>query len=161
MLLPRHVDLLAKSIKNNPNGDSWNATGPIEAEEELDRHSFVKCVISKTGRIMHCFRRSPSYSKFDQQKNYTRKILGIIAYRKDFLIKLTAMDGSEIENAEFIEQMKILEHDFSLQSVSVSPSLPSVNEPHEADIALEYLKNDSEQIELLKEVLHAPLLDKR
>ena len=110
---------------------------------------------------MHCFRRSPSYSKFDQQKNYTRKILGIIAYRKDFLIKLTAMDGSEIENAEFIEQMKILEYDFSLQSVSVSPSLPSVNEPHEADIVLEYVKNDSEQTELLKEVLHAPLLDKR
>lgn len=161
LLLPRHVDLLANSIKNNPNGDSWNATGPIEAEEELDRHSFVKCVISKTGRIMHCFRRSPSYSKFDQQKNYTRKILGIIAYRKDFLIKLTAMDGSQIENAEFIEQMRILEHDFSLQSVSVSPSLPSVNEPHEADIVFEYIKNDSEQIELLKEVLNAPLLDKR
>ena len=41
LLLPRHIDALADAILANPNGDAWNATGPIESYEELDRHSFV------------------------------------------------------------------------------------------------------------------------
>jgi 3-deoxy-manno-octulosonate cytidylyltransferase (CMP-KDO synthetase) len=153
LLLPRHVDTLADAIVANPNGDAWNATGPIESFEELDRHSFVKCVISQSGRIMHCFRRTPGHSSFEQQLGFTRKILGIIAYRKDFLMKITSMSGTRVELAEFIEQMRILENDYSLQSVSVDPSVPSVNEPHEADIVLEYLHQNPEQKALLEIIL--------
>lgn len=159
LLLPRHVDELAKSIQASGKNDAWNATGPIENEEELDRHSFVKCVTSKTGRIMHCFRRSPSYSDFNQQKVSIRKILGLIAYSKEFLLQLTSLNESPVEIAESIEQMRILENDFSLQSVPVSPSLPSVNETHEAQIILEYLMNDSEQKDIFKKVICEHSLD--
>ena len=60
---------------------------------------------------------------------------------------------SEIESAEFIEQMRIIESGYDLYSVPVDPSLPSINEPHEADIVLDYLKNNSEQNTLLKQIL--------
>lgn len=153
LLLPRHVDALADAMRVNPAGDAWNATGPIENLEELDRHSFVKCVVSQSGRIMHCFRRTPGYSSFDQQQAFVRKILGIIAYRKDFLMTLTTLPGAPVELAEFIEQMRILENDRTLYSVPVSPSLPSVNEPQEAHIVLDYILNNSEQNELLREIL--------
>ena len=39
LLLPRHIDSMVNAIKDNPKGDAWNATGPIESEDELDRHS--------------------------------------------------------------------------------------------------------------------------
>lgn len=152
LLLPRHVDALAGAISANPGGDAWNATGPIETPEELDRHSFVKCAVSRTGRILHCFRRTPGYSSFEQQQVFVRKILGVIAYRKDFLMKLTNLQSTPIELAEFIEQMRILENDYILQSVPVAPSLPSVNEPHEADLVLQYIQQDSEQRALLEKI---------
>jgi 3-deoxy-manno-octulosonate cytidylyltransferase (CMP-KDO synthetase) len=153
LLLPRHVETFAKAIASQPNGDAWNATGPIEAEDELDRHSFVKCSVSPTGRILYCFRRSPCYSPFTVQQGFVRKILGIIAYRKDFLLELTALSPSVIEIAESIEQMRIIDHGYGIQSVPVSPSLPSVNEPGEADIVLGYIKGDKEQHGLLTQVL--------
>jgi 3-deoxy-manno-octulosonate cytidylyltransferase (CMP-KDO synthetase) len=153
LLLPRHIDTLADAILANPSGDAWNATGPIESYEELDRHSFVKCAISQSGRIMHCFRRTPSQSSFEQQLGFVRKILGIIAYRKDFLMKITSMSSTQVELADFIEQMRILENDYSLQSVPVNPSVPSVNEPHEADIVLEYMHQNPEQKALLEKIL--------
>jgi len=153
LLLPRHVDALANAIGARPTGDAWNATGPIETVEELDRHSFVKCVVSQSGRIMHCFRRTPGYSSFEQQQTFVRKILGIIAYRKDFLLKLTTLPGAPVELAEFIEQMRIIENDHTLQSVSVEPSLPSVNEPEEAEAVLDYIRNNAEQAALLKKIL--------
>ncbi|MDB4238738.1 3-deoxy-manno-octulosonate cytidylyltransferase [Alphaproteobacteria bacterium] len=149
LLLPRHIESMVNAIALDPNGDAWNATGPIQNEVELDRHSFVKCVTSKNGRIMHCFRRTPAFSDLSKQQLFVRKILGIIGYRKEFLLKLTEVPASPIEIAESIEQMRILENDWALQSVPVAPSLPSVNEPHEADIVLEYIKLNLEQRELL------------
>jgi 3-deoxy-manno-octulosonate cytidylyltransferase (CMP-KDO synthetase) len=153
LLLPRHIDAFAKAIKVAPNGDAWNATGPIEHPDELDRHSFVKCVVGSMDRILYCFRRSPCYSNFDKQKKFVRKILGIIAYRKEFLLKITEHLPSSIEEAEFIEQMRIIENGYNLNSVPVDPSLPSVNEPAEAKVILHHIQYDNEQRILLEKVL--------
>jgi 3-deoxy-manno-octulosonate cytidylyltransferase (CMP-KDO synthetase) len=81
-----------------------------------------------------------------------RKILGLIAYRKDFLQSLTQLPSGPIEQAESIEQMRIIERGFVLQSVPVSPSLPSINEPHESEIVIEYLRVNSEQQSLLERI---------
>jgi 3-deoxy-manno-octulosonate cytidylyltransferase (CMP-KDO synthetase) len=153
LLLPRHLDMLAQAIASEPENDAWNATGPIEVEEELDRHSFVKCAVSESDRILFCFRRSPFFSPCDVQKSFVRKILGIIAYRKDFLLRLTTLPASPIELNEFIEQMRIIENGYGLKSIPVCPSLPSVNEPDEANIVLDYIRNNPEQTSLLEQVL--------
>lgn len=152
LLLPRHLEVFADAITAEPGGDAWNATGPIEHEEELDRRSFVKCAVSPSGRILYCFRRTPCYGDFEKQQTFVRKILGIIAYRKEFLLHLTKLPPTPIEQGEFIEQMRIIENGFSLQSVPVSPSLPSVNEPNEADIVLDYIRRNSEQRALLERI---------
>jgi 3-deoxy-manno-octulosonate cytidylyltransferase (CMP-KDO synthetase) len=153
LLLPRHIDTFVKAMKSDSRGNAWNATGPIEKEEELDQHSFVKCVVGSMDRILYCFRRSPCYSDFDKQKIFIRKILGIIAYRSDFLFQLTDLPASLIEQAELIEQMRIIEYGYTLRSVPVSPSVASINEPAEADVVLEYIQNDDEQRILLEQLV--------
>ncbi len=153
LLLPDHVNQLIEAIKQNPLGESWNATGPIVTEEELDRHSFVKCAVSESNRIIFCFRRSPAYSDLPRKQTFIRKILGLIAFRKDFLQEIVEMPVSRIEKYEFIEQMRVIENGFSMISVPVSPSLPSVNEPEEADIVLEYIRKIPVQEDLLNTIL--------
>jgi 3-deoxy-manno-octulosonate cytidylyltransferase (CMP-KDO synthetase) len=153
LLLPRHVDAMANAILENPEDDAWNATGPIESPDELDRHSFVKCSVGTGNRILQCFRRTPCFCDYESQRIFTRKILGIIAYRKYFLLQLMKCEETPIEKAELIEQMRIVENGYNLISVEVSPSLPSVNEPEEAKIVQKYIKNNPEQQELLKLVL--------
>jgi 3-deoxy-manno-octulosonate cytidylyltransferase (CMP-KDO synthetase) len=155
LLIPGHIDALVDSIARYPTSDAWNATGLLEHEEELDRHSFVKCSVTKESRILHCFRRSPCYSPFTVQQQFTRKILGIFAFRKEFLLNLVSLPPSPIETAEFIEQMRILENGFQMQSVPVAPTLPSVNEPAEANIIFSYLAENTQQAALLKQVLSA------
>lgn len=153
LLLTRHVDNMAASIKADPDCPAWNITGPITKEEELDRHSFVKCAVEKNNRILYCFRRSPSTADFETQQSYIRKILGIIAYRKDYLLDISAKPQSLVETYEFIEQMRIIENNDRLMSVPVAESLPSVNEPHEADEVLEYIENNEEQRTILNTIL--------
>jgi len=153
LLLPDHVNQLVEAIRRNPEGASWNATGPIELEEELDRHSFVKCAVSESNRIIFCFRRSPAYSDFEMKQTFIRKILGLIAFRKDFLEAIVKMPVSRIEKYEFIEQMRIIENGFTMTSVPVSPSLPSVNEPEEAGEVYRYIEGNAEQKALLQTIL--------
>lgn len=153
LMLPSHVMELVSAIRQNPEIESWNATGPIDQPEELDKHSFVKCAVAKSGRIIFCFRRSPGYSDFEKQKIFIRKILGLIAFRKSFLQKLVALPVSTIEQFEFIEQMRVIENGYIMMSVPVEPSLPSVNEPGEADIVLNYIESIKEQKLLLDTIL--------
>lgn len=153
LLLPRHVEALAQAIMADPDAGAWNITGAIDLPDELDRHSFVKCAVSGSGRILYCFRKSPCYSDFETQQTFVRKLLGVMAYRKDFLLQLTQLPASPIELAESIEQLRMLEYGFSLQSVQVSPSLPSINEPHEVEVVLACLRQDGEQSMLLEQIL--------
>lgn len=150
LLLPRHVEALAQAIIAEPEVGTWNLIGALESEDELDRHSFVKCAIAAPHEILYCFRRSPNFSDFATQKTFVRKMLGIIAYRKDFLLRLTELPASPIERAESIEQMRILENGFGLSYVEVSPALPSINEPGELQEVLDCLSVDREQQVLLK-----------
>lgn len=153
LLLPRHVEAMIAAIKDNTGNDAWNATAPINELEELDRHSFVKCAVNDRGRIVYAFRRSPSVAAFADQQRYIRKVLGIIAYRRDYLLHIAAQPPSMAERYESIEQMRIVEAGDSLISVPVLESLPSVNEPHEADIVLEYINKDPEQAALLSRIV--------
>lgn len=153
LLLPDHVKQMVQAIRDEPTGDAWNITGPIRDADELDRHSFVKCVVGSRDRILYCFRRSPSHRELETQTAYVRKILGIIAYRREVLFDVVSAEPPEVEVAESVEQLRILDRGHTLRSVPVDISLASVNEPHEMDEAMEVAKSDPVQGELLKRVL--------
>jgi 3-deoxy-manno-octulosonate cytidylyltransferase (CMP-KDO synthetase) len=153
LLLPSFVDTIAEAIISAPKGDAWNGVGPIQQSEELDRHSFVKCAMNSRNKIMYCFRRSPSFASFETQKKFMRKILGIMAFKKTFLEKLVLLPAAQTELAESIEQMRIIENGYEIEGVDLGRSLPSVNEPHEADIVEEYIHKNKEQRALLMRTL--------
>ena len=155
LLLPSHVDLMVESILNQPTGEAWNATAYLSSANELERHSFVKCSITKTGQINLCFRKSPFYAPFEIQRSFVRKILGLIAYNKKFLLEITQEESSLVETSESIEQLRIIDNDSRLQSVEVSPALPSVNEPGEVDLIYEFLNNSPEQQLILRSILES------
>lgn len=153
LVLPNHLKQVVDTIVTNSTTDAWNTTGPIERVDELDRQSFVKCVVNRSGKILLCFRRTPCYSEFDTQIMFVRKVLGVIAYRKIFLQQLSISPPSLFEKAELIEQMRIIEIGADFRSIPVDPSLPSINEPHELDIVLKYIEQNQYQADLLQKIL--------
>jgi 3-deoxy-manno-octulosonate cytidylyltransferase (CMP-KDO synthetase) len=156
LLLPRHVGRLIDDIKANPKSDAWNVTAPIGHQSELDRHSFVKCVVSAHQQVMFCCRRTPFFSDFSEQKLFVRKILGIMAYRREVLSEVVLLPPALVEKAESIEQMRVIENGYIMRSVPVEESLPSVNEPHEAEAVENYLTSNPAQAELLQAIIGMP-----
>lgn len=153
LILTRHLKLISDRISNSPRTEAWNLTAPISDHADLDRRSFVKCSVTKDNDILYCFRRSPSVAEYKSQLNFIQKMLGIMAFRKDFLISLAKLEPTTIELGESIEQMRILENRYVLKAVSVKEALPSVNELEDLDDVLHGFKNSPEQIELLAKTL--------
>ena len=157
LLLPRYLDLMIDTIRKDDKSVAWNATGPLEKDDELMRKSFVKAALYQD-KILYCFRKSPSFNEFKAQQKYIRKILGVIAYRKEFLMKLTKMNATPIEQIESIEQMRIIEKGYAIRSIPFESSQPSINEPSEVEDVWNCVKNIPEQQELLNQVLNFKLI---
>ena len=62
-------------------------------------------------------------------------------------------EKSYIESIESIEQIYILMNNYSLFSVPMNPTIPSVNEPGDENQINKLLEENSEQKGLLKRVL--------
>jgi len=131
LVLPAHLSAMLDTMRANPEVDVFNAVGPVDEDGELLRVSSVKCTLSSMGRILYCFRRSPSVASAELQRNHTRKLLGLIAFRKDFLIALMTLPETSISQSESIEQMKLIEHGFAIQAVELDESLPGLNVPED------------------------------
>ncbi len=152
LLLPSQLDQMVEVLLKDNDSNAWNATGPIENEEELYKKSFVKCSINESV-ILNCFRTLPSSSDFEIQTKNVRKILGLIAFTKDFLIQLSKFKSGKIESTESIEQMRIIENGYSITSIPFNKSQASINEPDDLEVVLQILNKDKEQKELLTQVL--------
>ncbi|MBI5134680.1 3-deoxy-manno-octulosonate cytidylyltransferase [Candidatus Uhrbacteria bacterium] len=155
LLLPDTIVACAEAIRGNPEIVAWNAVGPVTAEADLEDRSIVKCIINPQGRILFCCRRSPCLrSSFIEQQSFVRKIFGLIAFRRDFLLKFTQMPEAPFEHAEFIEQSRIIENGVELQSIPITMSYPSVNEAQEVALVERVLASDTCQQRILERVLH-------
>ena len=82
-----------------------------------------------------------------------RKILGLIAFKKDFLMKLIKMKPTLVEKFQSIEQMRIIEKGYNLKSIPFSNSQPSINKPSEVEDVLNCFDKNYEQRLILKKVL--------
>ena len=149
LILPDQLMAFASTISDMPEVDCWNMTSPISKLPELDDKSTVKCAVAEDGRIVYCFRRSPSHAPLANQLTYMRKIQGLVGFRKASLLSVSVMPTSIIEESEFIEQMRIVNAgSLSFYSVASQTSLPSINLVGDDVIVIDMLKNDSKQLEI-------------
>ena len=105
-LNPMVIDQLIEKIKNG--ASIATAAAPIESEEQLHSPSCVKCVFDLEGRALY-FSRSPIPSRGQAYRH-----IGIYAFRKEALEKTLSLEETPLQQAEDLEQLKILEHGIPL-----------------------------------------------
>ena len=153
LLLPRYLDKMISTVREDNSSIAWNATGPIDNKEEFYKKSIVKAAIYEN-KILYCFRKKNSGMESIFNPSRIRKILGLIAFKKDFLMKLVDLNSTLVEEMESIEQMRIIENGYSIRSIPFGSSQPSINEPYEVDLVWDYVQKNKEQKNLLKQVLN-------
>ncbi len=149
---PKVLKKFTNIINRDKISDVWNATSNKINKKEISEKSIVKCLINNQGYIK-AFSRKDNFSLKNYKKFKILKSVGILAYKKNSLIKLRSIKSSVTEKIEKIEQIKVLENSFSLKSVSVNFNYPSVNNKKELKMCLNFLKKDNYQKRILNKIL--------
>ena len=116
LVAPAMIDLLVEALKKETKevgmATLYRPLRRLADKEDLENPNVVKVVMDRKGYALYFSRtiipfhrksslsRSPSYFKH----------LGFYAYRKEFLLRLTGMTPSSLEQAEGLEQLRVLEN---------------------------------------------------
>jgi 3-deoxy-manno-octulosonate cytidylyltransferase (CMP-KDO synthetase) len=106
---------------------------PIEETAELVNPNIVKVVLDRRGFALY-FSRLPIPFVRDQHADTTRyRHLGLYVYRRDFLLSLAGLAPTPLEQAERLEQLRVLEHGHRLRVVIVRHASPGVDTPEDLE----------------------------
>lgn len=97
---------------------------PILDGHEWNNPNVVKVVCGADGNALY-FSRSPiPHARDGGMPKQALRHIGVYAYRRDFLMKFAALPQGVLERVEKLEQLRALEHGYTIRVVaSVKPSL--------------------------------------
>lgn len=130
MMDPSVIDAVAAPLLSDPEVSMSTAALPMEDPGEYRSPSVVKVVVDDRGDALY-FSRSPIPHYRDGGTGGYRKHLGIYGYRKEFLFKVAALPPAALEQAERLEQLRVLQNGYRIRVVDVQFDSVGVDTPED------------------------------
>ena len=132
---PEAIDQVASLLIDDPAAEMATLCTPITEAAVLDDPGCVKAVCADDGRALY-FSRSPVPFLRDGNRDALltgdtpwRLHLGIYAYRRDFLLRLTQQPVSPLEGLEKLEQLRALEMGATIRIAEVETRSVGIDTP--------------------------------
>ncbi len=163
---PSSIDCLAKLMLDNPDYQMGTLAAPFQNKEQIADPSIVKVIIAsvseqigttqqsrerkRAGFALYFSRSVIPYDRHSAGigpvENYLRH-LGIYAYRKDFLLKITKLSPSMLEKMESLEQLRVIENGYKILVGVVEKASSGIDTPDQyADFVERYKKATEKKV---------------
>jgi len=146
---PANIDTVAKLLLDNIDYPMATLAAEFETKEQIADPNIVKVVtMNNEQRTMNrAIYFSRSVIPYDREntgigsvKNYLRH-LGIYAYRKDFLLKITKLPQTPLEKLEKLEQLRAIENGFDILVAKVKHTCAGIDTPEQyAEFVKRYVR---------------------
>ncbi|MHC4112070.1 MAG: 3-deoxy-manno-octulosonate cytidylyltransferase [Planctomycetota bacterium] len=146
---PQNIDYLAELLVKNPDYQMATLAADFQNPEQIANPDIVKVIIDSNGRAIY-FSRAPI--PYDRDKAGVGKIqqylrhIGIYAYRKQFLLKITALPQTKLEKIEKLEQLRAIENGFSILVGKVKHTCDGIDTPQQYADFVKRVKQSSQSI---------------
>jgi 3-deoxy-D-manno-octulosonate cytidylyltransferase len=130
LMHPSVIDAVAAPLVSDPDVTMSTAALPQDDPGEYARPSVVKVVVDACGDALY-FSRAPIPHYRDTGAGPYRKHLGIYGYRRDFLFLVAALPPSPLEEAERLEQLRVLQAGHRIRVVDVAHDSVGVDTPED------------------------------
>ena len=156
---PGNIDKVAKLLVDNPDFPMATLAAPFKSAEDIANPNIVKVIVADKDQLRtqnsklktDCGRAiyfSRSVIPYNREKNgigdinqYLRH-LGIYAYRKDFLLKITSLPQSPLEKIEKLEQLRAIENGYGILVGKVEHTCDGIDTPEQyAEFVKRYKEN--------------------
>lgn len=132
---PANIETLVSTLQQEPSAEMATLSTPFKFLERVQATSCVKVVRAVDGRalyfsrsvIPHCRDRDPA--EILESEHPWLLHIGIYAYRREFLLKLSELPPSRLEQLEKLEQLRALEAGARIQVAVVDHRSVGIDTP--------------------------------
>jgi len=114
------IDLAIQLLEDRPDAVMSTLATPIRSREQLNEPSCVKVVFDGERRALY-FSRSPipharqwNESLLTDDPPHFYQHIGLYAYRREFLLRVTQLPRSDLEKLESLEQLRVLSAGYTI-----------------------------------------------
>jgi len=138
---PALIDACARQLQQHPGCVMSTAAHPLDREADWLNPNVVKVVLDAQGRALY-FSRSPLPAWRDRRAAQplaqapapVLRHIGLYAYRAGFLSRFPQLQPSPLEQAEMLEQLRVLWHGFAIAvHVTEQPPEGGVDTPEDLE----------------------------
>ena len=143
-IAPEDVDAVIAAMSAEPSISMATLGAPIVDVEEWHNPNRVKIVCDGRGNALY-FSRSPIPFLRDGAgvPSSALRHVAVYGYRREFLLKFTALRPGELEQTEKLEQLRAMEHGYKIRVIGSKASSLEVDTPE--DLALANLRATQER----------------
>ena len=144
LILPEVIDAAIAPLLADESLPMGTLCSPLEEVAELANPNVVKVVFDQEGFALYFSRLPIPFVRNHGGAILRYRHIGIYVYRREFLLGLAKLPPTPLEEAEKLEQLRVLEHGYKIKVVVVPYASPGVDTP--ADLArLEGRENADER----------------
>ncbi|MBF0301144.1 MAG: 3-deoxy-manno-octulosonate cytidylyltransferase [Oligoflexia bacterium] len=135
---PDHIDCIVNEIiKSNDINIAFGVTPYSKKSSPSD----IKAVLDLHGNILYCSRNDiPSDARTSVKNMF--KMCFIVPFRKDFLLKYSKWSPTPLEQIEYNEYLRVLEHGYKMRGVVIEDAKISVDTEDDLMVIRELAKKD-------------------
>ncbi|MHC4536530.1 MAG: 3-deoxy-manno-octulosonate cytidylyltransferase [Planctomycetota bacterium] len=131
---PGNIDYLARLLMENPDYPMATLSADFQNAGQVADPNIVKVITDSNGGAIY-FSRLPI--PYDRDKSGVGNIrqyqrhLGIYAYRKEFLLKITKLPQTPLEKIEKLEQLRVIESGYNILVGKVEHTCDGIDTPEQ------------------------------
>jgi len=135
LITPESIDNAINCLISDNNADIATLIREINDKEEILNPNVVKVVTDNNGKALYFSRAAIPYERESGQTKFYAHI-GLYAYRRDSLLKMTELEQTNLEKAECLEQLRALQNGMTIKTVLVDYKPIGIDTPEDVE---EYL----------------------
>ena len=132
------IDLAIQMLIDTPGAVMSTLATPIRNRQQLEDAACVKVVFDETHRALYFSRSVIPHPRgglreeyFTQSPPLFYQHIGLYAYRREFLLRLSRLPQSDLEKTESLEQLRVLHHGNSIMVGVVNESTFGIDTPED------------------------------
>ena len=144
LIHPSMIDGVTRPLLEDHSINMATLIKRIEDKSELDNPNIVKVVKDRPNFALYFSRFPIPYirdSAGDKRQPEFYKHIGLYSYTKDFLFTFTHLPLSDLEDAEALEQLRVLENGYKIKVIETNFDTIGVDKPEDIARVERILKN--------------------
>lgn len=145
LIEPLMIDSLVEALQRDKAIYMATMVKQIKDAREINDPNVVKVVVDKNNYALYFSRAQIPYRAKDAEiKPVYYKHIGLYAYTKDFLFTYKNIPGSRLEQAERLEQLRVLEEGFRIKVIETKFETIGVDTPQDLEKIKALIKRDED-----------------